>query len=162
MNVRHGDVDATFVFFRSTILAVMASTHAYDALKAHAQAVFSPPYSVLDFDEIDEAARNGTDPFLVLEEATGVEEMICFGDPQNLGHRETGVLLMHFFTPAPVSSSTARALAENVQDAFRLASPQGVRILSASPPDISAANDGIWTIGVTAVAYEYDRYFARP
>ena len=143
----------------------MASTTVYDATKSELQSQFSPPYPVLDFDEIDQAVIEGTlpkAPFIALEEITQVEELAAFGDSQNLCQREEGVLIAHFFTPAPEASSQARSLAEQIQDHMRHRTYSGVRITSVSPPDLEMLSNGLWTSAAIALNYRHDFHVAIP
>ncbi len=140
----------------------MASVDVYTAVKSHLATTFGGVYSVLDFDEIDDALEQGTDPFLVIEEAGGGEALFCFGDPAALGHMEDGALEVHCFTPAPESSSAARAIADSVRDALRLQNLNGVRVTGVDPPEPETQNDGLWTAFSVSVTFDLARYFASP
>lgn len=143
----------------------MASIEAYTALKNFLVVEFAPR-EVFDIDQIESQLVAGQEPqqenaqFLVLEEISGTEELIAIGDPNNLCDRETGVIEVHCFTPAPESSADARVFGQAVQDSLRHRTTNGVRVTTASPPDIGRTNDGLWTVGTVAVGYEYQRYTA--
>ena len=139
----------------------MASTHCYDDIKAFLQTQFAP-IPVLDWDDIEPALEQRSDPFLVLEDVSGGEDIISFGDPSAICVRETGFLFVHCFVPAPESSRAARALGEQVQQAMRLVRMAGLRIVDADPPDLSAMNDGLWTAAQVAIDYDFDRHVAVP
>jgi hypothetical protein len=148
----------------------MASTHVYDETKALLQGQFSPTYQVLDFDQIETTlTRTGQNAFIALEEITETEAGNAFGDPSAICQRQEGVLVVHFFTPAPVatpggqaSSNTARSLAESVQDFMRYKTYSGIRIVLATPPDLEVLNSGLWTAAAIALSYQYDFFTAIP
>lgn len=138
----------------------MASTQAYDALKGAIQTGISP-VPVLDFDQIDWDQQQGVDAFTVLEEIGEVEDLVGFGG--NLCHREQGVMRVHAFTPAPESSSAARALAQSVQDLLRSqVLSNGLRVVEVDPPEPGASNNGLWTIYSTVLTFEFDTTRAHP
>lgn len=140
----------------------MASPHVYAETKSVLQGQFSPPYQIVDFDEIDGALEQGTDPFMALEEITENEALAAFGDPSSLCQRQEGVMAVHFFTPAPESSAAARSLAELVQNFMRHRTYSGVRITAASPPEVELMNNGLWSAGAIALSYRYDFHVATP
>lgn len=140
----------------------MASQVAYDQLKSHLLANFAPALPTLDYDDIEPAIGQGSDPFLAIEEMSASEDLVAFGDPTNLCMRETGAFAVHAFTPSPESSGAARALIDTVRQSLRLASLGQVRIKAVSPPDYAFANEGLWSAASTIVVYEVDFHAARP
>ena len=140
----------------------MSSTTAYDAVFGFLSDTFGRSYAVLNIDDIESAIEQYTDPFLVLESVTSSQALTAFGDPCGLCHRETGVMVVHGFTPAPESSRAARAIADTIADAVRLQVINGVRVTSVSPPDIELTNEGLWSAAAVALSYEYDTQYARP
>ena len=140
----------------------MASSAVYTEIKSGLQGQFSPPFPIIDFDEIDPTLEQGTAPFMALEEVVQNEEGIGFGDPQNLCQREEGVLLVHLFTPAPHASNAARALADQVQDYTRYRIFNGVRIHIAAPPDVGMMNNGLWCAAAVALTYRREFHVAKP
>lgn len=138
----------------------MASTEAYNALKSAIQTGITP-VPVLDFDQIDWDQQQGTDAFTVLEEVGELEDLVGFG--ANLCHREQGLMRVHAFTPSPMSSAAARALAQSVQDLLRSqVLGNGLRLVEVTPPEPGVSNNGLWTIYSTVLSFEFDTTRAHP
>lgn len=134
----------------------MASATAYDTIRTHLVNAFSGVYPVVDFDTIDTTLENGTDAFLALEEVSASEALVAFGDETNLCNRESGIIIVHCFTPAPESSATARSIADAVRNSLRHQILGPVRITQVQPPDLELMNSGLWTAGASAINYDYD------
>ena len=139
----------------------MASPIVYDTIKAYLQAQFAP-LSVIDYDQIDTALEQGTDPFLMIQEVFETETEIAIGDPGGICLRQEVDLLVQCFVPAPESSDVARRQAEAVKDALRFRTLSGVRITGASPPEAGEMNDGLWTRYGCTVTAEWDTHVPLP
>lgn len=121
----------------------MASPVVYDALKAFLLGRYA---HVIDYDTIDAALEQGTDPFLCLEELFGLEEPISFGDPSSVCTEEQANILVHCLVPAPESSAIARNLAQSVVEVLRGRDlGGGISITEVSPPELEEMNNGLWT-----------------
>lgn len=140
----------------------MASVQTYSEIKSGLQGQFGGAYPVLDFDDIEPALEQGTAPFIAIEEVVQNEEGNGFGDPSQICQREEGVIVIHFFVPAPESSGTARGLAESVQDFMRYRTFTQVTVFSVSPPDVEMMNNGLWTAAAIALTYHRDFHVAIP
>jgi hypothetical protein len=117
---------------------------------------------VLDFDQIEPQLEQGTTSFLVVEELFASEAPMSIGDRTATCLREEASVLVHIFVPAPEASSAARTLADTVRQRIAYQTINGVRILSASPPDLEILNDGLWTAAVIDAEAEYRRHVSLP
>ena len=139
----------------------MASPSLYTAVKGWLQTTFAP-MQVLDFDQIEPQLEQGTASFLVVEELFASESSMSIGDRAAACLREEASILVHVFVPAPESSSAARTLADNVRQRNAYRTINGVRITSASPPDLEVLNDGLWSVAVIDAEAQFDRHVALP
>jgi len=137
----------------------MASTSAYASLKALVTGAVTP-LGVYDYDEIEPVLQQGSTKFVVLEELTSDEAVIGIGDPTNICSRENSLVTVYCFTPAPESSSAARTLAEQVQQAIRFHRAAHFRIRRVSPPEMGNLNDGLWSFAMIDVNVELDSFAA--
>ncbi len=134
----------------------MSSVLPYQEIKGFLQAHFAP-MPVIDYDQIEPALEQGTDPFLVIEELFSGEDISSFGDPTQLCLRETGIILVHCFVPSPESLDQVRALADQVRNALRLRRlPNRVRVLEVMPGDLEFANEGLWTAAGVSAVYQHE------
>ena len=139
----------------------MASSAVYDELKTTLEAAF-PASPVIDYDQIETALQQGTDAFFVLEETSGSEDQLAFGDETNICQREEGVIVVWCFTPAPEGSNAARTIADSVRDVLRpYDSATGLKVLRVEPPDIEMSNNGLWAAAISAINYQYNFYYSR-
>jgi hypothetical protein len=139
----------------------MASTRIYSAVKGHLQTTLAP-MSILDWDQIEAALQQSQTPFVALEELFGDETITSFGDPTGICLREDSLIDAHVFVPSPESSSTARTVAEQVQQALRMRRLNEVRVLDVSPPDMGELNDGLWSVAIVSGNYQLDRIVPVP
>ena len=139
----------------------MASTVVYTTIKSFLQTQFSP-MPVLDYDQIEPALEQGTDPFMLLQEIFETEGHVAIGDPTGICVRQEADFLVQCFYPSPESSAAARAQAEAVKDAMRFRTINQVRVTGASPPESGAMNDGLWTRYGCAITVEYDTHIPLP
>ena len=139
----------------------MASQTAYDAVRDHLCGVYARTYPVLDFDHIEPQLEQSTEVFMALEDVSSTEEMSGFGDQSQLCIRESGVIVIYVFAPSPESSRVLRELLDDVRNNVRYRALGNVRLSEASPPDIDALNNGLWSIGSVALSYDYDFHQSR-
>jgi hypothetical protein len=139
----------------------MASPTVYDTIKAFLQMQFAP-IPVIDYDQIDAALEQGTNPFLVIQEIFETETAVAVGDPSGICLREEADLLVECFVPAPESSDVARRQVEAVKNALRFRTLSGVRITEVSPPEAAEMNDGLWTRYGCTVSAEWDTHVPLP
>jgi hypothetical protein len=132
------------------------SPDAYNAIKAHLVASVAP-VQIVDFDQLEPLLEQSTDNFFVLEEMFSYEDVIAFGDPNQVCMEESGGFTIHCFTPAPESSSAARVLAESVRQVLRFADllAGNLRIKECDPPEFNSMNDGLWTSAFVNVTYTF-------
>lgn len=137
----------------------MASTHVYSEFKGYITTAVAGAYPILDYDQIEPQLEQGSDPFIVLEEITGDEEMVAFGDPAAVCVVEAGAMLIHCFNRAPEASNASRQMAETIKNLFHISQNlNGVRVVSVTPPEVELMDDGMWGAGSVAVNYEYDQH----
>lgn len=133
----------------------MARELTYETIKAHLVTTFTP-MPVIDFDTIDTAMEQQSAPFICLEDVTSDEEVVGFGDPDNICVREESAFLIHAFVPAPESARLARNLGDRITAALRLQYLQRVRVVSVSPPEMELQNDGLWTASAVTLMTSAD------
>ncbi len=144
----------------------MASTVPYDTIRNFLATEFNGVYPVLDFDKVDDEIAGGTGPFITLEEVTGEESLVGFGDETNLCSRESGIIIVHSFVPADESSGlpashAARSMSDTVRASLRHKIFGSVHIEQVQPPDLGVLNAGLWSAGASAINYSYDFHDSR-
>ena len=142
----------------------MASTHVYDQVKALLQAGMAG-VPVFDWDQIDPSPPPQTQQgvnFLVLDEEWGDARKVAIGDPAHVCEREEAYLVVHCLVPAPQSSATARAFAEQVRAVLHDQNVANLRVMNVAPPALELMNDGLWTAALLSIEVQYDYFVAIP
>lgn len=135
----------------------MASSTAYDTVKAFLQAALAPTFPVLDFDQIDSATEKGDAPFVALEEDFGEESIASFGTQAQTCIREEGGFTAHVFVLANSGLSAARTIGDLIRNAARWRQAgSGVTIMATDPPMPGFINDGRWSSVEVSLTYQRD------
>lgn len=137
----------------------MSSSPVYDAIKARLVDQLGGTYAIRDFEEIEVALQQATDPWIVVEDSGGNNELLSIGSPSSNWTGDDGFVDVHVFTPSTSALSAARSICEQVRAVLfyytTAVTPGTLRVLTVDPPSPGLIQDGLWNSMLVQCQYNH-------
>lgn len=128
---------------------IMSSATSYDAIKARLVDQLGGTYSILDWEQLEFALQQGTDPFIACEGSPGEARLTSIGTPSQNWVEDDGFFDVHIFVPFNGGLGSARTIADMVKTAtqfYHFTAPAGetLRSKAVAAPAPGVIHNGLW------------------